>query len=171
MEIKYNAGADHDILFERKNWMFSCRVGVLLYREGKLLLQRTMGDDSYAIPGGHTSFGEYSQETLARELMEETGAAINVGRLAAIVELLWQWRKPCHQVNFYYLAELKNKDALPSYNFSALDELGQERKGLEFCWVDVKQLDQIKMQPACLQPYLKRLPEHIIHLQENQLED
>ncbi len=171
MGLKYDAGKDHDILFQREDWMFSCRVGGLLYRDGKLLLQRTVGDQSYSIPGGHVSFGEFSRETLARELMEETGAAVKVGRLAAVVELFWQWRKPCHQINFFYLAELKNKDALPAVSFSALDELGQERIGLEFCWVDIDRLDQISLYPTCLRPYLKQLPEHILHLQENQLED
>ncbi|MBR6793877.1 MAG: NUDIX domain-containing protein [Clostridia bacterium] len=170
MGIRYNVDAEHDLLFQREDWMFSYRVGGLLYRDGKLLMQRTMGENSYSIPGGHVSFGEFSRETLARELIEETGAAIKVGRLAAVVELFWQWRKPCHQVNFYYLAELKNKDALPSYNFFAMDELGQQQKALEFCWVDLKQLHRVEIQPACLKPYLAQLPDHIIHLQENQLE-
>ncbi len=161
---------DNDICFQQQDWMFSCRVGGLLYRDGKLLLQHLIGADTYTIPGGHVSFGEFSRETLARELMEETGAAIKVGRLAAVVELFWQWKKPCHQVNFYYLAELKNSDALSSYNFSAFDELGQERKEVEFCWVHLKDLEHIKIQPTCLQPYLKQLPENVIHLMENQLE-
>ena len=162
---------DQDILFQRDDWMFSYRTGVLLYRDNKILLQHIVGDDGFSIPGGHVSFGEFSRETLARELMEETGAAINVGRLAAVVELLWQWKKPCHQLNLYYLAELKNSDALPYRSFAALDELGQERMELEFCWVDLDRLDQVRVYPACMKPYLHQLPDHIIHLQENQLEN
>ena len=64
---------DQDILFQRDDWMFSYRTGVLLYRDNKILLQHIVGDDGYSIPGGHVSFGEFSRETLARELMEETG--------------------------------------------------------------------------------------------------
>ena len=151
--------------------MFSCRTGVLLYRDDKLLLQRNVNEESYSLPGGHVSFGEFTQETVARELMEETGAAVNVGRLCAVVELFWQWTKPCHQINFYYLAELKNRDALPYRSFKVLDEMGQERVDLEMCWVDVERLDDIRIYPACIQPYLKELPEQILHLQENELED
>lgn len=150
--------------------MFSYRVGGLLYRDGKLLLQRVVGDDAYAIPGGHVAFGEFTQETLARELMEETGAAVKVGRLCAVDELMWQWKKPCHQINFYYLVELKNPDVLSKVPFYALDDLGQERIDLEFCWIDVEQLEQITLYPKALQPYLKALPDHLIHLQENDLE-
>lgn len=169
MGVKQN-GNHNDILFQSADWSFSYRVGGLLYRDGKILLQHQIGDDGYAIPGGHVSFGEFTQETLARELMEETGAAVKVGRLCAVVELFWQWKKPCQQINFYYLAELKNKDALPKGSFHVLDEMGQERTDLEMCWMDLKDLDRIKIYPACLQPYLKQLPEHIIHLQENELE-
>ncbi|MBQ8893264.1 MAG: NUDIX domain-containing protein [Clostridia bacterium] len=160
----------NDILFQEKNWMFSYRVGGLLYRDDKILLQHQVGDNSYAVPGGHVSFGEFTREALTREWREETGAGINVGRLVAVVELFWQWKRPCQQINLYYLAELKNRDALPYKSFPVLDELGQARGDLEFCWVDLEQLDQVTVYPACLQPYLKALPEHIIHLQENELE-
>ncbi|MBQ2932639.1 MAG: NUDIX domain-containing protein [Clostridia bacterium] len=159
---------DADILFEQQEWMFSYRIGGLLYRDGKLLLQREVGDDRYAIPGGHVAFGEYSQQTLARELSEETGAAVKVGRLCFMVELLWEWRKPCHQLNLFYLAQLKNPDALPKENFRVLDELGQEKHDLEFCWVDLKELSKIKLFPACLKPYLAELPDQIVHLQEKE---
>lgn len=159
-----------DILFEQKDWMFSYRVGGLLYRGGKILLQHQVGDNSYAIPGGHVVRGEFSQETLSRELMEETGAAVKVRQLCFVQEQFWQWRKPCHQLNLFYLVELKDPYALPVTSFHALDELGQERFDLEFCWVDLKDLGNLQVFPACLKPYLTKLPDHVVHLQENQLE-
>jgi 8-oxo-dGTP pyrophosphatase MutT (NUDIX family) len=159
-----------DILFEQTDWMFSYRVGGLLYRDGKILLQHQKGDNSYAIPGGHVERGEFSQETLSREFMEETGAAVKVGRLCFVQELLWQWHKPCHQLNLFYLVELKDPYALPTASFNVFDELGQERLNLEFCWVDLKDLDNLKIFPTCLKPYLTNLPDHVVHLQENQLE-
>ncbi len=161
---------DKDILFQQDSWMFSYRVGGLLFQDGKILLQRTVGDTAYAIPGGHVSFGEFSQETLAREFQEETGAAVNVGRLCFSVELFFRWKKPCHQINLYYLMELKNRNALPAVPFKVLDELGQEKINLEFCWVDLAELDQITVYPTCVQPYLKKLPDQVLHLQQNDLE-
>lgn len=158
-----------DILFEQKDWMFSYRIGGLLYRDGKLLLQREVGDDCYAVPGGHVAFGEYSQQALARELFEETGVAVNVGRLCLMVELFWEWRKPCHQINLFYLVKPKNQDALPSGNFYVQDELGQEKHDLEFCWVDLKEIPKLKLFPACIKPYLANLPDQIVHLQEKEL--
>ncbi len=159
-----------DILFDQKDWRFSYRAGALLYRGNKILLQRSEGDGSYSLPGGHVGLGEFSRPALARELMEETGAAITVGRLCFTVELMFMWNKPCHQISYYYLAELKDPAALPYDNFKAYDELGRERVGVEFCWVDLKELKHIEIYPVCIRPYLCNLPEQIIHLQENQLE-
>lgn len=161
----------NDIHFSTDDWEFSYRVGGLLYRNGKLLLQHNRGEEEYSVPGGHSSFGEFTEETLAREWMEETGAAVNVGRLCAVVELFWQWVKPCHQLNFFYLLELKNPEALPGGSFPLLDDLGQPRGNLEFSWVSLEQLDRIKVYPTCLQPYLKQLPDQILHLQQNELEE
>lgn len=156
-----------DIMFVQKDFIFSYRVGAVLYREGKILLQRSLGDEGYALPGGQVSFGEFSQKTLARKLMEETGAAVKVGRLCAVAEVFFQWQKPCHQVNFYYLAELKNADALPQGSFNGYDLLGRERRDLEFSWVPLGELDRIKIYPRCMKPYLKAMPDSVVHLQQN----
>lgn len=157
------------ICFEQKDYIFSYRVGALLWRDGKLLVQKTMGKEGYTLPGGQVAFGEYSQKTLARKLMEETGAAINIGRLAIVAETFFQWKKPCHQVNFYYMAELKNTDALPEGTFSSYDSLGRVRLEEEFCWLTPAELQKAKIYPRCIKPYLCNLPDHMVHLQEKEV--
>ena len=127
---------------------------------------KTVHQDGYTLPGGQVSFGEYSQKALAQKLMEETGAAVHIGRLAMVAELFFQWKKPCHQINFYYLAEVKNAEALPSDSFRAYDALGRERPEAEFEWIAADRLDKIKIYPSCLKPYLKDLPDHVVHLQQ-----
>lgn len=47
-----------DILFKTEDYMFSYRVGGLLIRDGKVLMQRAAGDDGYSFIGGHVAFGE-----------------------------------------------------------------------------------------------------------------
>lgn len=59
-----------DILFKQDDFVFSYRVGGVLIRDGKILLQRPKGDD-YAIIGGHVAAMETTEETLKREYMEE----------------------------------------------------------------------------------------------------
>lgn len=155
-----------DILFIRDSWMFSYRVGGLLYRDDHILLQHEVGDDGFAIPGGHVAFGEFTRETLAREFLEETGAAVKVDRLCFVTELFFTWKKPCHQINLYYLTELCDPKALPNERFLAYDELGQERINLEFCWIPLEKLPQITVYPQCIQPYLQTPPKQVIHLCE-----
>ncbi len=160
-----------DILFEQKDWMYSFRVGAFLWRGGKLLMQRTVNKEGYTLPGGQVAFGEYSQKALARKLMEETGAAVRIGRLAMVAELFFQWKKPCHQINFYYVAEVKDAEALPQGTFHAYDALGRERPELEFEWIAPEQMDKLKVYPGCIKPYLKKLPDHVVHLQQTDLEE
>ena len=51
-----------DILFKQDDFVFSYRVGGVLIRDGKILLQRPKGDD-YAIIGGHVAAMETTEES------------------------------------------------------------------------------------------------------------
>ncbi|MBQ7035857.1 MAG: NUDIX domain-containing protein [Clostridia bacterium] len=159
------------ICFEQKDYIFSYRAGALLWRDGKILMQKNMDKEGFTLPGGQVCFGEYTTQTLARALREETGAAIQIGRLAMVAEVFFQWKKPCHQINLYYIAELKNPDALPKEDFFAYDSLGQVQSEKEFCWIGADQLKKLKVYPSCIKPYLQNLPNEIVHLQPKDLED
>ena len=52
-----------DILFKNDDFVFSYRVGGILMRNGKILLQCPKNDD-YAIIGGHVAAMETSMEAL-----------------------------------------------------------------------------------------------------------
>ena len=47
-----------DILFKTDDYIFSYRVGGLLLHNGKVLMQKLIGEDGYAFIGGHVAFGE-----------------------------------------------------------------------------------------------------------------
>lgn len=60
--------------------------------------------------GGHVEFGERSDETLKREMMEELGAEIETVALMEVIENIFQYEgKPCHEINFIYHAEFKDR--------------------------------------------------------------
>ena len=95
-----------DILFKNDDFVFSYRVGGILMRNGKILLQRPKNDD-YAIIGGHVAAMETSMETLKREFEEELHAKIEVDNLLAIGEIYFPWgKRPCHQICLYYNVHL-----------------------------------------------------------------
>lgn len=52
--------------------------------EGRVLLQRRTDNDLWGLPGGAVEFGESVRRALAREVLEETGLAIEIGRVVGV---------------------------------------------------------------------------------------
>lgn len=146
-----------DILFKEEDFVFSYRVGGVLIREGKLLLQKPQNDE-YSIIGGHVACMETTAQTLVREFEEELHAQVEVGDLLAIGEVFFPWgKRPCHQICLYYRIRLLDETAIPLDGvFHGYDDLGNERINLDFVWVP---LEDIK---SGLTVYPMELMEHIL---------
>jgi len=126
-------------------------VGVLIVREGRLLLGRRQGSHGagdWATPGGHLEFGETPQECARREVLEETGMKVgNLAKCGFTNDFFHREQK--HYVTLFMLAEKCNgtpevlepekctgwqwfsPDALPKPLFAPLETLRQEG-GLAF---------------------------------------
>lgn len=160
-----------DILFKTDDAVFSYRVGGVLIRNGKILLQRPAGDD-YSIIGGHVSFLETTEETLKREFEEEIHAKIDVERLLAVGEVFFPWgKRPCHQVCLYYLVHLTDESAIPLEGvFHGYDDLGNERINLDFCWVPLDEIRRgLKVYPQELMPHILDMRADTVHFVSKQI--
>ncbi|NIE99229.1 NUDIX domain-containing protein [Pantoea sp. Acro-805] len=78
-------------------------VGVLIFRDGKLLLGRrkgSHGSGDWSAPGGHLEFGESPEACAQREVLEETGLVLGKLHNAAFVSNLFP------EVNKHYITLL-----------------------------------------------------------------
>ncbi|MBQ8569641.1 MAG: NUDIX domain-containing protein [Oscillospiraceae bacterium] len=159
-----------DILYKNDDFVFSYRVGGILVRNGKILLQRPQNDD-YAIIGGHVAAMETSEETLKREFKEELHAEIAVDNLMAIGEIYFPWgNKPCHQICLYYNVHLLDNTIPEDGIFHGYDDLDNERTELDFCWVPLKELENgAVVYPTELIPYILEPTDRIAHFISKQL--
>lgn len=93
------------------------RVAGVIDRAGMLLTHQSeaLGEIYHALPGGHLEAGETTAACLGRELLEEFGAEVEVGRLLYVAEGMFvagrKHPKPKHEIVFYYRAMLRDPSA------------------------------------------------------------
>lgn len=114
--------------------------GILIKNE-KILLCHAKKGGHYFFPGGHIEFGEKSEDTLVRELMEETGEKITVGKFVGAFENNFGENLSHHEVNLVFLIESDSGDFTSmeghiEYMFVTKEEL----KVINFLPVFVKDL-------------------------------
>jgi diadenosine hexaphosphate hydrolase (ATP-forming) len=81
--------------------------GVIVDARGRVLLLRRADEGTWCFPKGHVEAGETLQETAAREIREECGLAVTIGKEIAEVRYSYHW--PPDDVNYdkrvvYFLA-------------------------------------------------------------------
>lgn len=141
-----------DIIFKTEEYVFSYRVAGLLVHNNRILLQRPINDNSFALPGGHVELGETNEETLIREFKEEINANIKVDSLQWVGEIFFPWpsgNEPCHQICLYYKIELLDDKCIPLEGaFWGTEQLEDGSFKLEFSWVDINRISDIELYPV-----------------------
>jgi ADP-ribose pyrophosphatase YjhB (NUDIX family) len=125
----------------------------------KVLIYQTEGAEYWSLPGGRVELNEDSRQTLIREMQEETGLSIQIQRLLWVSENFFARAsgRIIHEVSFYYLVELESEQEQPF-------EGAEKNTRLFFRWVDLDELDDIKLVPAFLKGSLGELPKTTQHL-------
>jgi 8-oxo-dGTP pyrophosphatase MutT (NUDIX family) len=94
---------------------FKFRVGAyaLVLHEGKMLMIRIRHTRRLFVTGGGVDPAELLVEGLHREVMEETGLQVEVGKLFCTREHFYYWQPTdsgWHALGFYYECTLKGPD-------------------------------------------------------------
>lgn len=119
-------------------------VGGLAFDRGRILLVRRgapPAEGFWSIPGGKLLMGEPLKEGVARELREETGLEVRVGRLVAVYERLPSPEDlpgPMHFVVLDYLCTVLGGD------------LGAGDDAAEAAWFDVASLSPANLTSGAL---------------------
>jgi 8-oxo-dGTP pyrophosphatase MutT (NUDIX family) len=150
-----------DISFSLSQYIFNYRVGAIIKREEKLLVNQLAGQDFWFLPGGRVSEGELSPIALERELREELASPCTVIRPVFLAESVFALdAKKFHELCLYYLIELPENSPLYSQDTFEMAMDG----GLYFKWHDVGDLASINFQPHFLRGKLGVLPERLEHV-------
>ena len=93
----------YDTILENRSQGF--RAGGLIIKDGKILLMhQIVGDENfYTLPGGTWEKGETLEQTCKRELFEEFGIKVNVGKLAFLLDTKTR-------IAFYFVCETNKTD-------------------------------------------------------------
>lgn len=83
-----------------------CRVGVraITIHDGRVLLIKRGVEPSrglWALPGGTLNLGETMEKCAAREVLEETGITIKVGKFAYVFDYVE--RDDCEKIKFHFV--------------------------------------------------------------------
>jgi len=114
-------------------------VAAVIIREGNILLVKRgvePSKDMWSIPGGSVHWGEPLQEAVKREVREETGLEIEVGRIAGVFDLIA--RDEAGKASFHYVI----------VDFLAEPVGGTLRAGddaSEARWVPVEEVDSYEL--------------------------
>lgn len=131
-----------DISIENEKYRFKYRVSGILIKNNKLLVVRINNNKFYCLPGGHVELMENTKDAIIREYKEETGIDTTIEKLLYVTENFFESSKQCHEVGFYYL--LNTKDDIKTENFELIENDNGEKVNLEFKWLDIKKLENVK---------------------------
>jgi ADP-ribose pyrophosphatase len=155
----------------RPNRAFQIRVAGLGFRNGHVLVHRAVEEPFWTFPGGGGEVGETSEDTLRREMREELGVEVRVGRLLWIVENFFRYGgRDWHELGFYYVMELP--ETVPFHESEIVHRAVDGGSEVEFKWVRATEaaLTELDIPPYFIAGEIERLPETPRHLVWNDMD-
>jgi ADP-ribose pyrophosphatase YjhB (NUDIX family) len=153
------------ITCQEGNTCFNYRVVGVALHEDRVLLQTTPDVDFWFLPGGRAELLEPATEALKREMREELGVEVQVGRLIWVVENFFEMDgKDHHELSLYFLMSFAPASPL----YGKIGPFNGDEEGLVLIcqWFPLDQLENTRLYPSFLRQALNAIPsgiEHIVH--------
>lgn len=145
---------------------FHVRVAGVCILDGHVLLEAASNDNFWVLPGGHGELFEPTDRTVYREMFEEFGVEVVVGRLLWVVENFFVTEDiRTHQIAFLYDVHLPEGCELldVTKDYEGSDE------GIPFVarWFPIASLGETQLVPSFLREALNDIPaspKHLVHV-------
>mgnify|MGYP002732584706 CR=1 FL=1 len=151
---------EQDCCFQTGRDWFRYRAAAIIVEDGCVLLAGNAREDYLYSVGGGVHMGERAEDAVCREVLEETGVAYEIDRLAVLHENFFDGANGlhCHELSFYFLMRPRGTQALHSNSLTSWG--GKE----EMHWVPIGELGTCKAFPTFLQDYLAHPTAGIVHI-------
>lgn len=109
IECQDNHG--NNIKLPKKKFFFRPSVYGIIFHEGKIVTQINKSSGKMWIPGGGIELGEKIEDALKREIAEETGLDVHIGKHLFFAENFFYYRETdeaFHAILLFFLCQPKN---------------------------------------------------------------
>lgn len=154
---------EHDCGWTFENLWFRYRAAAIIVEDGCVLFAGNEAEDYLYSVGGAVHIGETAEDAVRCEVLEETGVAYEIDRLAVIHENFFLEKsglpqeRECHEIALYYLMKPRGTQKLnsKSHTQGVLETMH---------WIPIADLDKYKAFPSFMKEYLQSEHTGIEHI-------
>lgn len=147
---------DDMIMFSNGEVTFMYRGGGIAVHDGRLLVEHNIRHGFCFTPGGRVEYGENAVQALSRELDEELGGGVQIGRLVIVSDNLFELDGIRYQeVGMYFLMDFSQEHPI----------LGREGRfeaaepNLVYQWLPLDNLEEAELFPRFLRDLVLDIPQ------------
>lgn len=155
------------IMFSNGDITFMYRVGGIAVHDGRLLVEHNVKHDFCFAPGGRVEYGENAVQALSRELDEEFGGGVQIGRLVVFYDLLFELDGIRYQeVGLCFLLELHPDHPI----LGRKGRFEAAEPDLVYEWMSLDDLEEAELFPRFLRQLVRDIPQTPKYVVESEVE-